>query len=191
MVSILHSQTLTLNTLTFIMNSEIVRSMDKVVRLGKTKIGESLKVDVFCKIKVENGKLSITGVVGPKSNGDCHGSCGQIVMHVPDITNLAQGWDQDTISKFFAVWHRWHLNDMRAGSQVQENWLREHPITESEYAYPKSHYEVASAKLAEVGLNPDKDGYLYGHAWKNEELPDDVIDFLASLSNTDIQPAWV
>lgn len=69
---------------------------------------------------------------------------------------------------------------MKAGSPIQEQWLREHPIDPSEYEYPRSHYEVARAKLAEAGLNPDPDKYAYGSAWKTEELPADVLAEIAS-----------
>lgn len=34
-------------------------------------------------------------------------------------------------------------------------------------------------------------GYKYGSAWHKEELPQEVIDFLASLPDTDITPEWV
>jgi len=34
-------------------------------------------------------------------------------------------------------------------------------------------------------------GYKYGTSWKKEEVPQDVIEFLMSLPNTEIEPAWV
>lgn len=34
-------------------------------------------------------------------------------------------------------------------------------------------------------------GYRYGSAWKKEEVPQDVLEFLVGLPNTTIQPAWV
>jgi len=34
-------------------------------------------------------------------------------------------------------------------------------------------------------------GYKYGTAWKSEEVPQSVIDFLFSLPDTDMRPAWV
>lgn len=69
------------------------------------------------------------------------------------------------------VWKRWHLNDMRAGSPAQEQYLREHPIS---YVYPTSHYDKASEVLEAAGLNPDN-GYKYGSAWLREDLPADVL----------------
>ena len=165
--------------------------MNKIVRVGKVQEYNG-KCSVFCKIEIKDGALSITGVVGPKSNGDSHGSCGQINMGLdPSRLSLAPGWTRETVSRFVAVWDRWHLNDMRSGSSVQEQWLRDNPIPASEFAYPKSHYEVVCAKLAEAGLNPDPSGYNYGNAWNTERLPDEVVTFLKSLPDTDEVPAWV
>lgn len=173
----------------------IMNELHKVVRLGSVPYGHhSRMMGVFCKIEIKDGRLSISGVEGPRRNGDCYGSCGQIDMHLRDQQAeivLAPSWDRAMLTKFFEVWERWHLNDMRAGSPEQEQWLRNNPIPKEEYAYPKSHYEVASGKLAAAGLNPDKDGYKYGHAWKSEELPYEVVEFLSNLPETDQTPAWV
>lgn len=34
-------------------------------------------------------------------------------------------------------------------------------------------------------------GYQYGHEWKKEEVPQEVIDWLFNLPTTTITPAWV
>lgn len=34
-------------------------------------------------------------------------------------------------------------------------------------------------------------GYKYGSAWKREDVPQDIIDWLFSLPDTEVQPAWV
>lgn len=98
--------------------------MKKIVRLGT--IGPVR--DVFCKIEITNGNLSITGVDGPMSGGNCMGSCGQIVTHLKaeDITP-APGWNPRLIGRFLAVWDAWHLNDARAGCEHQR---KEWNITE-------------------------------------------------------------
>ncbi len=167
-----------------------VKTLEKVVRIGTNDCG-----DIYCKIAVKDERLSITGVEGPRRDGNARGGCGQINMHLAkqqaDI-QPAPGWTAELMARFFEVWDRWHLNDMRAGSKAQETWLRENPIPEADYAYPKSHYDVACSKLAAAGLNPDpSNGYKYGHSWNMEPLPSDVIDFLASLPDTDKNPAWV
>lgn len=74
--------------------------------------------DVFAKIEHTGDRLSISGVIGPKSNGDARGSCGQIddtireEMAAGRLT-LAKGWTAQTLAEFLAVWDKWHLNDMR------------------------------------------------------------------------------
>lgn len=168
----------------------------KVIRLGQTKECDRRRpqtkrrfVDVFCKIEIANGKLSISGV--------CWGSCGQINIgtDASDFEEFAPQWDKAKVDKFFAVWERWHLNDMRAGSPAQEAFLRENPIS---FEYPQSHYNCAKMALAEAGLQPDtghinRDGkpYSYGSSWLYEELPAEIIAWLEALPSTDKTPAWV
>lgn len=162
-----------------------METIDKVVRLGKGAYG-----NVFCRIQFKEGRLSITGVEGPKSNGDAIGSCGQIVMHLKakDIKMPAPGWDFERTEHFLALWDRWHLNDLTAGSPAQETWVREHAVEFP--GYPKSHYEWACEGLAAAGLHPDN-GYKYGSARLKEEVPEHVLAFLHALPETDIKPAWV
>lgn len=70
------------------------------------------EVPVFCKIELLEGKLSITGVVGPKSNGNCYGSCGQCVDEVRTGTPT-KNWTNEMLQKFCNIWDEYHLNDMR------------------------------------------------------------------------------
>lgn len=146
---------------------------------------------VFARAVVDHdGQLHITGVEGPKRNGDCWGSCGQIEMDWRERGWTTKGADfnDEQLAEFMAIWDRWHLNHMRAGSQAQMDWLREHPIT---VTYPESHYDKACEALAAAGLHPDADGYRYGSATKREELPAEVMERLASFPASSIEPAWV
>jgi len=86
--------------------------MKKVVHLGSGEYGE-----VFCKVEFDKGRLSISGVEGPRPNGDCRGGCGQIVNVV--LRSYAPGWDSERVEEFRKVWDRWHLNDLRAGCEHQ------------------------------------------------------------------------
>jgi hypothetical protein len=154
-------------------------NFEKIIHIGLSSEG-----NVYCTIKFKDGKLSITGVIGPMSNGGFKGSCGQIVMGGWDIKQYAEGWSALLDQQFQEVWKRWHLNDMKAGSAVQELFLRNNPVEKYDYS------EVCK-KLADAGLNPDPDGYRYGSAWKKEEVPEHVIEFLKSLPDTDTKPAWI
>lgn len=161
--------------------------MEKIILAGTVNT-DNTRANVFVKMKYINARLSITGVVGPLRNGDAIGSCGQIVdtLRDPSFKN-ANGIDAMALAD---IWDRWHLNDFRAGSPTQEQFLREHPVT---YSYPTSYYEVAVAALTEAGLNPDPaTGYRYGSAWLTEDVPADVIDYLFSdrLPASPITPAW-
>lgn len=170
----------------------------KTVRLGTVPTAGGRFMSVYCKIKLDAGKLSISGVEGPLPSGNALGGCGQIDMHMDQEyrseINLAPGWTLRTVNRFLDIWRRWHLNDMVAGSPAQMEWLRSNPVTAT---YPESHYEKVGSALAEAGLNPDPNHthngkpYKYGSAWLREEVPGNVVVFLASLPNTDQTPAWV
>ena len=185
-------------------------SFEKIVRLGT--IGKTRPAAVFCKITYANGRLSISGVEGPKPNGDCIGACGQINMHLRGHEALiapAHGWDLERLQKFFSIWARWHLNDMRAGSPAQEEFLRCHAdawaayitnarekacsVEDASDIYPASYYTWACTVLAAAGLHPDpeRNEYRYGSAWLKEEVPEDVLVWLRALPDTDVMPAWV
>jgi hypothetical protein len=139
--------------------------------LGKTG---TRNCSAYVTWSVEDGRFSMSAEVWNhiKSDiiigGQCVDTVAALFPHHAQLQRMRQ------------VWERWHLDDMKAGSAVQEAWLRAHPIDPQECAYPRSHYEVASARLAEAGLNPDPDGYRYGHAWKTETLPADVLAEIAS-----------
>lgn len=160
-------------------------------------IGQDDHANVFVTISYEDGKLSMTGVVGPYGSGNCHGSCGQIDMtyrgHEERI-KPAEGWDLDTIKKLFAVWDRWHMNDTVAGSPAQMQYLRENPVPPSSAG--ESHYVKSCAMLFEAGLNPAPDylhngkPYYYGHAWLSEKVPDDVVAWLDQLPAATCDYPW-
>lgn len=165
---------------------------EKIVRAGKVpeykRNGSPVFANVFCRVTLhDNGRLSITGVVGPLKSGNAYGSCGQIVDTLRDPAFVPR--DGFNARRFADVWDRWHLNDMRAGSPAQETYIREHLNDGKRREYPE-----VCALLESAGLNPDPEtGYRYGSAWMREEVPADVIAWLFSdaVPVTDVAPAWV
>ena len=155
----------------------------KICRIGSNPDTGAL----FVTINMKGGRLSITGVEGPKANGNCRGSSGQCVDALGEVTDFAPGWNPESAGKLKAIWERWHLNDMRAGSTAQEVWLRANPVAA---VYPESHYVKASEALAAAGLNPDADGYKYSSAWKREEVPISVVAWLTGLPDADRAHPW-
>lgn len=174
--------------------------MNKIVRLGTAKTYRGRSYSIFCKIKYENGKLSITGVEGPTVGGNALGACGQIDMRLrsgQQNIKLAPGWTRAKLARFFDIWEQWHLNDMKAGTPIQEAYLKEHKADYEAFKAKAnkyvSYYEWATDALNKAGLNPapDKPNYAYGAAWLQTAVPCDVIEFLESLPDSDRQPAWV
>lgn len=167
----------------------------KVIRFGTvpTYPGSGRRVSVFCKIEWKAGKLSISGVEGPYPSGNCAGSCGQIDMHMDAAylasVNYAPDWCRGKLVRFLQVWRGHHLNDMRAGSPRQMEWLRVNPGNDN--------YTKALEALTEAGLNPDAEylhngkPYVYGTAWLRSDVPEGALEFLRDLPDTDKQPAWV
>ena len=139
----------------------------------------AVEVEVNVTDKPSGAALSITGSVWLPSRRDIIAG-GQLQDSLLDyLTEPA--YKRSDVDRLLAIWQRWHLNDMKAGSPAQELWLHENPISPDDYHYPKSYYEVACERLAAVGINPDpnfiyKDKpYSYGNAWLKEELPAEVI----------------
>ena len=179
-----------------------VEAFTKVVRLGKTDTGFRV-VDVFCSIKWDGAKLSITGVEGPRKNGDAWGSCGQIVMGKPKIKECAPGWTLGKVARFWREWSAWHMNDMRAGCEHQraEKWA-EYPIypdqpTRAYVKHPGGAMGwnmltwLPANKGGLMSMPCDKCGYKFGTAWLKEDVPTDVLAWLRGLPDTDTTPAWV
>ena len=159
----------------------------KIIRIGKTRDCGHL----FCNIRHNGGRLSITGVEGPKRNRGARGGCGQIIVREWDLVEYAPGWDAALVARFREVWDLWHLNYMQAGNPVQMAHLRKLEAEGRDWRAggAKDHYTWAHNVLDEAGLNPDGDRY--GRKWHRVDVPADVLEFLQSLPETDLAPAWV
>jgi hypothetical protein len=165
-----------------------------------SRTDEGRPCPVFVTIKWNAPSLTLTGVEGPKANGDCVGSSGQITLTGPDRAPLllAPGWTPDMIDRLQAIWDRWHLNDMRAGSPAQSAYMRAHPMDPDSYRHPRSHYTAACAHLAAAGLNPDLNHmhkgkpFAYGSAWLLEPVPAEILAELLAFPAADkpLPAAW-
>ena len=146
--------------------------------LGKCDYNNSGRNDckAFITWTFENGNFSMCAEIWDPKGFDIYigGQCVDTVAAYFKGNRKAQ--------RMVEIWERYHMNDMLAGSAAQMEYLREHPLDPASYAYPKSHYDVASAVLASAGLNPDANGYLYGHAWKREEIPAEIAAEIESWS---------
>jgi hypothetical protein len=177
-----------------------VGAWQRVVKPGRTIDGDLWLTIKWQFDRNQKWELSISGVAGPKANGDAKGSCGQCDEYLRGRIDLAPGWQGEWVDRLWHTWDRWHLNGMKAGTPRQEAFLRQ--IRDEFPGYPVSHYEWAKERLAEVGLQPDMDPtyrqlkgddpipqpYSYGSSWLYEEVPAHVLDFLRSLPAEDNHP---
>ena len=71
----------------------------------------------YIDITLEDGRLSMCGT------WHSHG------QNADDLTNEtlipAEGFEYSDVLKVQSIWNRWHLNDMRAGTPKQEEFIRE------------------------------------------------------------------
>lgn len=122
--------------------------------------GEAFPVNAFVKIEYENGRLSISGVVGPKSNGDCYGSCGQCVDAIREGTPN-DDWTPEMLEKLCNIWDEWHLNDARPYCKHQKElgWREQAREELTLYRYRLTDEAYKSKQKAEKeALNALKEG---------------------------------
>lgn len=93
--------------------------LKKIVHPCKCEIYNGTKEKAFVKIEYsDDGKLSISGVIGPRSNGNCRGSAGQCCEAVRAGIPV-KGWTDEMLQKLCDIWERWHLNDMHPECEHQ------------------------------------------------------------------------
>lgn len=121
-------------------------NLDKIVNPGSGRDGH-----VYCRIQYDGTRLSISGVVGPKPNGDARGACGQIVDQLADdVATFATGWDAAALARFAETWRRWHLNDARPGCEHQRDGYGADVLDVVSYKLTTDAYHVRSAALAKA-----------------------------------------
>jgi hypothetical protein len=165
--------------------------MKKVMRIGTMDTGGGRRASIYVEAKYEDGRLSVSGVIGPLSSGNALGGCGQIDMEFahrnpedddkrygelvkPGDITFAPGWSAERWYQLLDVWKEWHLNDMHAGCEHQRalGWERE--------GYDKHPSEPCP-----------ECGYEYGTKWNKVDVPESVIAWIVALPDTDKTPAWV
>lgn len=106
-----------------------MKDFSRVLRPGAVEVWKGSgkgSAPLFLKVEYKEGRLSISGVEGPRTNGDAWGSCGQCVdsLDPSRLRELAPGWTRETVKRLRETWDEWHLNDMRAGCEHQraEKW---------------------------------------------------------------------
>lgn len=118
---------------------------------------------VKVKIEIKEGRFSMCGEMGC-SSGQCN-------EHIKP-KNEAQ-------KSLLSLWDKWHLNDMKAGTEKQEEALIE---AHSKGKLKDYDYDKAVKYLKSIRLYTDK-GYKYGSAWLKRALPSNIIEEVDRLCN--------
>ena len=164
--------------------------MNKVMRIGTMDTGNGRRANIYVRARYDDGVLSITGVVGPTAGGNALGGCGQIdgqfahrnredddtrysQLVKPGDIGFAPEWTADLWLGLLDVWQEWHLNDLHAGCEHQRA-----------LGWEKDGYDRHPSEPC------PECGYKYGTAWNKVEVPASVLRFIASLPDTDKEPAW-
>ena len=100
--------------------------MKKIINPCKCKVYIGTKEyyqNAYAEIEYEDGILSIHGVIAPRSDGNCLGSCGQCIDEIRS-GKPTEDWTDKMLQKFCDIWDRYHLNDMRPYCEHQKalNW---------------------------------------------------------------------
>lgn len=172
-----------------------------ILRPFSTPIDGHLR-DVFVRVTWDGKRLSICGVEGPRSNGDCHGSAGQLERPDPNRIHLSEGWTIEMVGGLWDLWARWHLNDMRPGCEHQrsDSWrvcpghyVPDNPCPGGSLDPSRtkgSGYGPFRCSADSLGQPCPTCGYRYGTAWLVEEVPAVVLDRLRAFPRADREPAW-
>lgn len=127
------------------------------VIVGHTSTNTPQYAPVFLRVEIKRkggvDRLSITGVVGPFRNGNAAGSCGQITDElISKGRKLGGEWTPHLVRKLYDIWNEWHLNDMKAGTIRQTEFLRGRSDDNNSLSY-----EDACAALKNAGLYADEE----------------------------------
>lgn len=155
---------------------------------GRKSCAAEVRVDYRLEVKTGNNEtrlyweFSAMGDIWKNLHTDiiCGGQCLDHMSGYASIRNNA------TFREVYALWKRWHLNGMKAGSPAQEEALKEYRANLQRVG-GRYDYTAACEFLQSKGLLEDK-GYMYngkpykyGTAWLVEELPEDVKERIRSL----------
>lgn len=139
----------------------IQTAFKKVIHPCDVPIYNGRKYPMFCKIEFTQGKLSITGVIGPTQSGNAMGGSGQCDKefwhknpehnderysnpHKPRDLRFAPGWTSAMWLTFLEYWHVWHLNDMQAGCEHQTGpeWDTKKKLTLTHYKWSSKFFSM-------------------------------------------------
>lgn len=143
--------------------------MKKVLNFGNIAYDGGKKVNaVTIEIELKGDEkpvLSICGNIYNSTGTDivCGGQCLDDLL--PYFKNNAK------FAEIYRLWKLYHLNDMHAGTEAQEELLKRYNV---------SKYDEACKLLAENNLYNDN-GYIYGSGWLYRSIPENDLNKIIEI----------
>lgn len=148
------------------------------VQLGKIDATNNGIKDnaVDIKIELEDGKFTASGSIWNRLHSD-------IISGGQNLDEIAKNFpDNVTVAKIHTIWKNYHLNDMNAGTQLQEDWIStQKSIGNLEQ---NASYEDICEALKSHGLYEVEhlgEPYKYGSAWITQEIPQSIQDEIKNI----------
>ena len=133
-------------------------------------------------------ELSIAGTIYYPGRRDiaCSGQCLNDIAEFRDQLSFPERFDE-----IYALWKKWHLNGLHAGTPEQDAAVDEWLAAGNKYDYTAACEMLKEKGLYEVnytGLSTSRryenEPYTYGSGWLVRELPDDVLHQVHRLFKT-------
>ena len=150
----------------------------KSLIVGVRNTGKKVKIELEIHQESETRKAHTTNyedISGYKSLSIC-GDRGQNIEEIADINNYEELFiSKDDLQTIINIWKNWHLNDMKAGTKNQTQYIEN--LKKNGFKYD---YSLACEELKKANLYID-DNYKYGNEWLVEPLPENVINEIIAI----------
>lgn len=131
------------------------------------KIGKKRKAEIDIEL-TDDGRFSVSGSFYEYNKNRCRWECDFCGQCLDTLSELI---DDPVFTQIYWLWKRYHLNDLHAGTPVQEYALEHAHITD----YKDRCEYLKSIGLYEVG------GYKYGHGWLTEKIESHDLELIKRI----------
>jgi hypothetical protein len=165
-----------------------VKEYEKVVfEIENKQIGYDVRnkspvtIDIEIKETSKNGQIGIDLKPTPVyrtlsisvSSKDFGGQAYDTILDAKEV----KLYDRPTILEIVKIWKRWHLNDLKSGSDKQQQALKGFGKRPEGWSYDED-----VEFLKKKGLYVDR-GYSYGSSWLVEALPTEIENKIKTLAS--------
>jgi hypothetical protein len=136
------------------------------------KIDKNRKAEIEITL-TDDGRFSVSGTLYEYDRNKCRWECDMCGQCLDSLSELIA---DPVFMQIYWLWKRYHLNDLHAGTPVQEYALEHSPngsLREADYTH-RCEY-LKSIGLYEVG------GYKYGHGWLSESIEPHDLELIKSI----------